>query len=120
MTRSFLTCPHPHGRIQQYTEICFDCGCNVNLTVEEYAVELRNRACTQESNSEKDARGVFEAERREIWRLQWEVMQKNLDETAYQAQMQELEGRLRRVHEKDKDALMPGIKLLEVDLGITK
>lgn len=39
--KSFLTCRHTH--VQEYTDYCFDCGYNRNMTNSEYLAELRRR-----------------------------------------------------------------------------
>jgi len=45
--KSFLDCPHKN--VQQFTEYCLDCGCNVYMTNEEYYAELRRRAKVNEA-----------------------------------------------------------------------
>lgn len=40
--RSFLDCPHTN--VQQFTEVCLDCYCNIYMTKEEYLAELEKEA----------------------------------------------------------------------------
>jgi hypothetical protein len=46
MKRSFLTCPHKN--IQQFTEVCLDCGYNIYTTEQEYLEDLRKKAGNEE------------------------------------------------------------------------
>lgn len=40
--KSFLDCPHVN--VQQFTEVCLDCGYNIYTTEKEYLAELRRRS----------------------------------------------------------------------------
>lgn len=39
--KSFLDCPHEN--VQQFTEVCLDCGYNVYTTTAEYLEDLRSQ-----------------------------------------------------------------------------
>jgi len=41
MRTSYLDCPH--NNIQQFTEICLDCGYNIYTTTEEYLADLEEQ-----------------------------------------------------------------------------
>jgi len=39
---SYLDCPHQN--VQDWTEYCFDCGYNINISEQEYLEDLRRQA----------------------------------------------------------------------------
>ena len=50
MSRSFLDCPH--ANVQQWTEICLDCGYNIYTSEEEYLSDLQNQATKKRKKSQ--------------------------------------------------------------------
>ena len=56
MRKSYLDCPH--NNIQQYTEVCVDCGYNTYTTEEEYLADLERQVKEQDYQKKNTATGT--------------------------------------------------------------
>lgn len=56
--KSFLDCPH--NRVQEFTEVCLDCGYNIYTTKEEYLAELEGRLVDDKIRDAEKKLGIRE------------------------------------------------------------